>query len=238
MKKIYVFIIILICIALFIGAWFYLDKDKEKNDILPNDQIDQGILDIDPSELIVFEVKKEPFSEFQKERAFDRFNNAKNIIEQNGDDYLSDDNYYAWLEIASVQKLIGDYDRAAQLWKWFNQAYAFNSISPANLGDLYKSFVIDKEESEKYYLMAVDRDTKDFQIYYGLYELYRYRFEDSEKALQILYDGFENNQDDANFVNELTNYLLILDRRSEAEELVEGYISTHPEAFSIREKLK
>ena len=95
-----------------------------------------------------------------------------------------------------------------------------------------------KEESEKYYLMAVGRDKKDFQIYYGLYELYRYRFEDSEKALQTLYDGFENNPDDNNFVNELTNYLLTLDRRSEAEELVEEYISTHPDAFSIREKLK
>ncbi len=236
MRKIILIIIVLILVGG--GVWFYMNKDEVNNEEPTIDKIDEGILDIDPSELIVFEIKKETFSEFQKERAFDRFNNAKNIIEENRDRYISDDNYYAWLEVASVQKSIGDYDRAAQLWKWCNQAYAFNSISPANLGDLYKSFVINKEESEKYYLMAVGRDKKDFQIYYGLYELYRYRFEDSEKALQTLYDGFENNPDDNNFVNELTNYLLTLDRRSEAEELVEEYISTHPDAFSIREKLK
>jgi len=131
MRKIILIIIVLILVGG--GVGFILNKDEVNNEEPTIDKIDEGILDIDPSELIVFEIKKETFSEFQKERAFDRFNNAKNIIEENRDRYISDDNYYAWLEVASVQKSIGDYDRAAQLWKWCNQAYAFNSISPANL---------------------------------------------------------------------------------------------------------
>ncbi|MFH1610968.1 MAG: hypothetical protein ABIA91_03715 [Patescibacteria group bacterium] len=234
MKKILLILIVLVLIA--VGLWFYFNQDQEDNLPLVNNQVDEGILDIDPTELIVFEVKKEKLSDFQKERGFDRFNIAKNIIEENNEDYLSSNNYYAWFEIASVQKLIGDYERAAQMWKWLNQAYSSNSISPANLGDLYKSFVIDKEQSEIYYLMALDRDKKDFQIYYGLYELYRYRFEDSEKALQTLYDGFENSPDNQDFVSEISSYLLKLDKRDEAEKIVEEFIKDHPEAFSLREK--
>ena len=235
-KKVIVLISLLL-VVIIVGVCFYFYQSKiENNNIITDNTVDAGILDIDPSQLIVFEVKKEKLSEFQKERGFTRFNSAKNAIEKNGVDYVSEDNYYFWLEIASVQKLIGDYERASQVWKWFNQAYAFNSISPANLGDLYKSFIIDKEQSETYYLMAIERDKKDFQIYYGFYELYRYRFEDSEKALQILYDGLENNPDDVDFVNELINYLLKLDRPDEAEKIIEEFIKDHPEAFSLRER--
>ena len=106
------------------------------------------------------------------------------------------------------------------------------------INDLYKSFIINKQESEKYYLIALERDKKDFQIYYGLYELYRYRFEDPEKALQTLYDGLENNPDNQNFISELISYLLFLDRKDQAEKLVDEFIKNHPDAFGLREMLK
>ena len=235
-KIILIILIILIIIAIAIGVWFYFYKNNNTPQI--NNNQDHEILKINPSELIVFEIKNNQISEFQKEKAFDRFTTAKNIISENKEDYLSNNNYYAWLEIASVQKLIGDYDRAEQLWKWFTFAYSYNGISPSNLGDLYKSFIINKQESEKYYLIALERDKKDFQIYYGLYELYRYRFEDPEKALQTLYDGLENNPDNQNFISELISYLLFLDRKDQAEKLVDEFIKNHPDAFGLREMLK
>ncbi|MFH1457360.1 MAG: hypothetical protein ABIF17_04615 [Patescibacteria group bacterium] len=237
-KTILIIIILIILVAVAIGVWFFVIKKNNNIPQINTNPQDEEILNINPSELIVFEIKNENLPEFQREKAFERFNIAKNTITENGEDYLSTNNFYAWLEIASVQKLIGDYDRVAQLWKWFTFAYKGNSISPANLGDLYKSFIVNKEESEKYYLIALERDKKDFQIYYGLYELYRYRFEDSDKALQVLYDGFENNSDNPNFVNEVIDYLLFLDRKSEAEKVVEEYIKDHPDAFLLRERLK
>ena len=234
-KKIFIpIIIVIILILVGVGGWYYFTSQ-------PSDKLgEEEIIDINPEELIVFEVKKENLSEFQKERAFERFTNAKNIINKNKEEGLLNEdnaNFYAWLEIAGAQKVIGDYERTAKLWIWFTQVYPGNSISPANLGDLYKSFVVDQEKSEKYYLIALDREKHDLQIFLGLYELYRYRFEDPDKAIQVLKDGRQNNPDNKNYVSELIDYLLLLDRKDEAEEIIDAWLVNHPEDFSLKARL-
>ena len=196
---------------------------------------------INPMDLLVFEVKDDELSDFQKDRAFKMFNDAKNGINENigkGDLLESDLNYYFWLDVASAQKIIGDYNNAANVWKWFNDAYPANSISPANLGDLYKSFVIDNEQAEYYYKMAIQRDTSDWYTYYSFYEFYRYNLNDSEKAIDILKDGAKNNPDHINYVNELTSYLISLDRKDEAREIIDEYVSRHPESSSLKNKVQ
>lgn len=196
---------------------------------------------INPVELLVFEVKDEKVSDFQKDRAFKMFNDAKNGINENiakGDLLESDLNYYFWLDVASAQKIIGDYDRAANVWKWFSDAYPGNSISPANLGDLYKSFIVDNVQAEYYYKMAIKRDTSDWYTYYSFYEFYRFNLKDPEKAIAILKDGAKNNPDYINYVNELTTYLISLNRKDEAKEIIDEYVSRHPESASLKNKLK
>jgi len=232
MKKVFILLIVLIIIGG--GVYYYLSTQKAEPDSRPG-------LKINPEELIVFEVKKENMSEYQKDNAFQLFTNAKNIISSNkesGYDNEDDANYYAWLEIASAQKLIGDYERVEKLWLWFTEVYPGNSISPANLGDFYKSFVVDREKSEKYYQIALEREEHDFQIYYGFYELYRYVFEDEDKAIAVLEDGIKNNPDSKNYVNELVSYLLEIDRKQKASEVIEAWIENHPEDYSMRVKLE
>ncbi|MFH1890256.1 MAG: hypothetical protein ABIJ91_01675 [Candidatus Kuenenbacteria bacterium] len=232
-KKILIPIIILLIITAGILGYFYLSQkpDDEK----------PAISTINPEELIIFEVKNEKISEYQKDQAFERFTSAKNTISKNQADNVAIEdnaNYYPWLAIAGAQKVIGDYDRAAQIWIWFTDAYAGNSISPANLADLYKSFVIDKEKSEKYYLIAIEREKHDFQIYYGFYELYRYLFEDQDKAVQILEDGWQNNPDNRNYVVELVNYLISVDKKDKAGTVIDKWLETHPEDYSMKAKLE
>ena len=159
-------------------------------------------------------------------------------VEEDGLANEDNANFYAWLEIASVQKLIGDYDRAIKIWTWFTEIYSGNSISPANLGDLYKSFVVDKEKSEKYYKIALEREKHDFQIYYGFYELYRYVFDDADKAIAVLQDGMANNPDRKDYLTELINYLISLDRRDQASAVIENWIAQHPEDFSLKARLQ
>ena len=91
-KIILIILIILIIIAIAIGVWFYFYKNNNTPKINNNNQ-DQEILKINPSELIVFEIKNDQISESQKEKAFDRFTTAKNIISENKEDYLSNNNY-------------------------------------------------------------------------------------------------------------------------------------------------
>ena len=198
--------------------------------------------DINPLDLLVFEIKFDNLTDFQKEKAFERFNKAKNIILKNeseeNEEAKNNANFSSWLAIAIVQKSIGDYERAAKIWIWFTDIHSGNSISPANLGDLYKSFVVDNEKSEKYYKIAIAREKEDWQIYYGFYELYRYNFQDPEKAISVLKDGAKNNPDDINYIYELSDYLISLNRQAEAEKIIEEYISRHPESASLRNKLK
>ena len=141
------------------------------------------------------------------------------------------------MDIAGAQKPIGDYDRAAKLWQWFTEVHAGNSISPANLGDLYKSFIVDKDKSEYYYKIALEREQRDFQIYYGLYELYRYLFEDPDQAVQVLKDGMANNPDNRNYVSELVNYLISIGRKGEAGQIIDQWVEAHPEDYAMRAKI-
>jgi len=206
-----------------------------------NNQAGNPADEINPGDLIVFEIKNEELSDFQKERFLADFDSAKDTINYNlslGYDYNSDWNYSPLLAIATVQHGIGDDERAEKMWLWFTDAFLGNSISPANLGDLYKSFLIDNAKSEKYYLIALEREKHDFNIFYGLYELYRYRFEDSQKAIDILKDGLANNPGELNYVNTLVKYLLELGDREQASQVVEDFIADNPEQTGLRDKLK
>ena len=234
-KLIIIIIVFIVIIGGGAGAWFYFSKAPD------NGSGQKVIMEINPEELVIFEVKLDNLSDYQKDQAFKRFTNAKNTISQNKEDGLANEdnaNFYAWLEIASVQKLIGDYDRAIKIWTWFTEIYSGNSISPANLGDLYKSFVVDKEKSEKYYKIALEREKHDFQIYYGFYELYRYVFDDADKAIAVLQDGMANNPDRKDYLTELINYLISLDRRDQASAVIENWIAQHPEDFSLKARLQ
>jgi tetratricopeptide (TPR) repeat protein len=197
---------------------------------------------IDPVSLLVFDIKADNLTDYQKDIAFQRFNAAKNQImtniDTNSESAESNQNFEAWLEVAVAQKSINDFDRAADIWIWFTEAYDHNSISPANLGDLYKSFVVDNDKSEKYYKIALDRDKTDWQIFLGFYELYRYNFNDPDKAIAVLRDGAKHNPDNKNYVVELANYFLVLEDKESAKEVIEEFISRHPAESSLRNKLK
>jgi tetratricopeptide (TPR) repeat protein len=227
-------IILVVAIIVIGGGIGYFQWQKQS-------AVEVVVSNINPLELLVFEVKNENLSEYQINRDFERFTNSKNrIIEllAAGESWESDNLFHLWLDMASVLKAIGDYDGAAQLWIWFNDAYIHNSVSPANLGNLYKSFVVDRDKSEYYYKMAVERDDRDWHIYYGFYELYRYNFEDADRALDVLRDGYGKNPDQINYVIEMANYLIILERIDEASDVIEEYVVRHPEADHLRDRLK
>ena len=235
-KKIMLIVIIILVLGgLGAGAWYYFNMNKSSTNGRPMVKTD-----INPMDYMVFEVKKEGYSEFQTEKAFSMFTGGKNTINENleqGAPIEDNASYYAWLNITSAQKMIGDYERAEKIWLWFTEVHAGNSISPLNLADLYKSFLVDQEKSEKYYKIALDREKNKFQIYYGLYELYRYRFEDEDKAVDILREGWENNPDVKDYVRELVDYLVLVDRKDEAEEVIDEWLINHPEDFSMKARL-
>lgn len=235
-KKILIPIIILIVLtAAAAGAWYYLSNKENGEPIV----IDEA--KINPLDYLVFEIKKENYSEFQKEKAFAKFNDAKIAIEagkENGKAVENLDLFYNWLEVTVAQHMIGDYEREAQILKWFTGAHPGNSVSPSNLGNLYKSFIADNAQSEKYYQIALEREKKKYDIYYGLYELYRYNFEDAEKAIAALTMGKENNPDERSYVVDLMDYYMVLGEKDKAETVLDEWLVKHPEDFSLEERLQ
>ena len=233
-KKILVGVIIILVLAGSLGGWYYFSNKK----------LNQATVEpakVNPLDFLVFEVKDNNLSEFKKDREFERFNKAKGIILNNVDQglVLNDDrNFYAWLEAALAQKIIGDYDRATGIWKWFTDAYPHNSTSPVNLGSFYSTNVVDNKQAEKYFKIAMEREKNKFHIYYNFYKLYRYNFKDEQKAIDVLKTGLENNPDNKNFVNELVDYLVILDRKDEAGRVIDQWLVNHPQDYSLRTKLK
>lgn len=232
-KKLIAVLIVVIVLVGAGSAWFYITNNQSEGEMIKKE--------VDPTEYMVFEVRGEDFSDVEKNRGFERFNNAKNIILTNiekGLELNNDGNFYAWLEMASAQKVVEDYDRAIGIWTWFTGAYPHNSTSPFNLAGVYKSLVVNNKLSEKYYQIALEREKHKFHIYYGLYELYRYNFRDEQKAIDVLKTGLENNPEDRNYVTSLINYMIGVGRLDEAEEVIDEWLVEHPDDYDLREKLE
>ncbi len=237
MNKKYIIISIVIIIFLVGGGlaykFYYLPESKVEN-------TEAEVEELDLDYVLQFEVKLDNITGYQKEKEFKRFTDAKDKILKNieaGKELNDNDNFYAWLEVALAQKIVGDYERAATIWKWFNHAYPHNSVSPFNLGGLYRTFVKDKEQAEKYYKIALEREKHKFQYYLGLHELYRHGFEDEGKAIDVLEQGLENNPDDKNYIKALISYLVKIGRLDEANRQLDKWLADHPEDYGLRAKI-
>jgi tetratricopeptide (TPR) repeat protein len=233
MKKLIIPIIILLVVGVAIGLWYILNQ---KTGLEPEQEVN-----INPIDYLVFEVKKENYSEFQTEKAYNKFNEAKVSIEaasEEGIAFESNELFYNWLNVTGAMHMIGDYEREAVVLKWFTEAYPGNSVSPSNLGNIYKSFIIDNEQSEKYYLIALEREKNLFDIYNAFFELYRYNFEDPKKAAGVLEMGLENMPDERNLIVNLIDYYVLLDKQDEAMEALDKWLVNHPEDYSLEARIK
>ncbi|MFH1890255.1 MAG: tetratricopeptide repeat protein [Candidatus Kuenenbacteria bacterium] len=60
---------------------------------------------------------------------------------------------------------------------------------------------------------------------------------DSDRAVEILEDGWQNNPDNRNYVVELVNYLISVDKKDKAGTVIDKWLKAHPEDFSMKAKL-
>ena len=97
-----------------------------------------------------------------------------------------------WLDLALQRKLIDDYIGTRDIWEYLNVVFPTNSITFANLGNLYHLQLKDFRRSEENFMQAIANNPLSFHAYRGLHELYVYSYkQNTEASADILKEGLE-----------------------------------------------
>lgn len=97
--------------------------------------------------------------------------------------------FTAWLDLASYQKMAGDYDGAIISWKYAGKLVPTDFVSIANIGNLYAYSLKDHLQSEIYYKQAISKAPTLPYLYIQLAEVYKYFFKDLDMARAIIDEG-------------------------------------------------
>jgi len=102
-----------------------------------------------------------------------------------------------WIALGLQRKEIDDYEGARQAWEYASMIRPADSVSLANLGNLYHYYLKDYAKSEENLLKAIENNTGssgNIAFYRSLHELYKYSYEEKAGlADDILFEGLEVN---------------------------------------------
>ncbi len=180
MKKLLIFVLIILVLGG--GGWYGQEYLKKKffsevqpiiNPVVENPDLEAPVAESDPLKdqalriahkaVVINKVLLEATIRLAKEKIA----TAVQIIESNYD-------YDApWLELGGYRKLIGDYDGAADAWKFLMVIRPQAFVPPHNLGDLYAFTLGDQKQGEQYFLKSLELNAQNIQAYLALATLYK-----------------------------------------------------------------
>lgn len=109
-----------------------------------------------------------------------------------------------WLQVGILKKVIGDYEGARDAWEYAGIIRPENSVTFANLGELYWKYLPDFPRSEKNFLISIKNKKSDPAVYISLSELYSYSYTSkSDLADDVLLEGIAANPDSTNLMRTL-----------------------------------
>lgn len=202
--------LILFLIVIFATAGYLLLVKKGSE---PEDQIEK-FFTLD--KIVRTDLPEVKLAEYQERMAAAKVNRA-----------MSEDgfNFRAFMEAGSIKKGVGDWEGARDIWEYVNVKRPKNSVSFANLGDLYANFLKDPIKAEQNFLKAIENDPSDPGYVRNLLELYEYQMPNKLGfSEQVFTKAIEKNPDKAEF------WLLL----AHFEELAKNY----DKAIEAWEKVK
>jgi len=137
-----------------------------------------------------------------------------------------------WLDLALLYKSAEDYDAAREVWEYLNLSSPNNSISFANLGNLYHVYIPDYVKSEQNYRVAI-KNNPQTAYYVGLHELYKYSYKtETSAAADILKEGLTVHPGDITLLMNLGEYYRLNNNPKSAEKY---YLEARAEAVKIND---
>jgi len=154
----------------------------------------------DPGEIRPVPEEVKIFSEEQKNKLFSLITTHAKIVKE------SPNSFDNWIQLGILKKTIGDFEGARDAWEYVSVITPLNSVSFANLGELYWRYLHDYPKSEKNFLLSVKNKPGDVETYISLSGLYFYSYEEKKNlADDILFDGLKDNPGDVNLIRALAS---------------------------------
>lgn len=138
----------------------------------------------DPAEYRPVPEEVKVFNEDQKTRLFASIQTHASVVK-------ADPAYFnGWIQIGILKKIIGDFAGARDAWEYASVIEPGNSLSFANLGELYWRYLHDYPKSEQNLKTSIKHKPDDVQTYVTLAELYHYSYkEKADLADDVLLEG-------------------------------------------------
>lgn len=154
----------------------------------------------DPQEVRPHSEEVKLFSEEQKEKLYSDIRMHGSAVKEKPD-YL-----FGWIQVGLLKKIIGDYDGARDAWEYAGKIRPENSVSFANLGELYWRYLPDFTKSEINFKISIKNKPDDPATYMSLSDLYSYSYAGKKDlADDILLEGIVANPDSTDLMKYLAN---------------------------------
>ena len=138
------------------------------------------------------------FSGAEREEIYGQISTYAKGVTENPD-------YFFWLiQVGLLKKVIGDYIGARDAWEYAGMIRPANSVSFANLGELYWHYLSDFPKAEMNFKKSIQNKPDDPATYQSLADLYWYSLkEKADQASEILKQGIAANPGDVNLIKAL-----------------------------------
>jgi tetratricopeptide (TPR) repeat protein len=147
--------------------------------------------------------------------------------------------FNGWIQIGVLKKVIGDFQGARDAWEYAGVIEPLNSLSFANLGELYWRYLHEYERSEQSFRTAIKHKPEDPLIYISLSELYSYSYKEKENlADEVLFEGLSVIPDDVNLMKSLAYLYERQKKYVDSLEWWEKVLEREPNNVSVAETIK
>ncbi|QQG45481.1 MAG: hypothetical protein HYW89_00890 [Candidatus Sungiibacteriota bacterium] len=152
----------------------------------------------DPIEVRPIPEEVKLFTEAQKQELYAS-------LDMHGRSVKARPNFFTgWIQVGIFKKIIGDFEGARDAWEYASLLEPLNSLSFANLGELYWRYLKDFPKAEANLKISLKNKPADVQTHVSLAELYYYSYkEKAEEADDVLLRGLEANPQNQTLMSRL-----------------------------------
>ena len=217
-------IILFLFVAAGIGYYFYTQKAGAP-DIAVQDKQEKNLFEFKP--------QCPDLTEEQIASLKERFDKVKEFLAK------TPDHMGGWMEVGLIRKGLCDYQGAADVWTYIGEIRPENSLSFANLGDLYTHFLVDYPKAEAAYLRAIENEKHDVNYFRNFFELYYYSYtEKKHLAEKVLLDGLNYNPDSQDLMTLLASHYRDNGNKEKAIEYFNKVLKLNPDNEAVKRELE